>query len=50
MLGTTTEVRGLTADDLPSVRALLDRDPGVNVFLRYRVDSTALRDRDRAHV
>ena len=45
MLGTTTAVRGLTADDLPSVRALLDRDPGVNVFLRYRVDSTALRDR-----
>jgi len=45
MLGTTTGVRGLTADDLPSVRALLDRDPGVNVFLRYRVDSTALRDR-----
>ncbi|HUS22395.1 MAG TPA: GNAT family N-acetyltransferase [Aeromicrobium sp.] len=45
MLGTTTGVRGLTADDLASVRALLDRDPGVNVFLRYRVDSTALRDR-----
>ena len=45
MLGTTTGVRGLTTDDLPSVRALLDRDPGVNVFLRYRVDSTALRDR-----
>ena len=45
MLGTTTAVRGLTADDLASVRALLDRDPGVNVFLRYRVDSTALRDR-----
>jgi predicted GNAT family acetyltransferase len=44
MLGTTTGVRGLTAADLPSVRALLDRDPGVNVFLRYRVDSTALRD------
>jgi predicted GNAT family acetyltransferase len=45
MLGTTTGVRGLTADDLSSVRALLDRDPGVNVFLRYRVDSTSLRDR-----
>jgi predicted GNAT family acetyltransferase len=45
MLGTTSEVRGLTAADLSSVRALLDRDPGVNVFLRYRVDSTALRDR-----
>jgi len=45
MLGTTTGVRGLTADDLASVRALLDRDPGVNVFLRYRVDSTTLRDR-----
>src|SRR5688572_8541179 len=45
MLGTTTGVRGLTTDDLPSVRALLDRDPGVNVFLRYRIDSTALRDR-----
>jgi predicted GNAT family acetyltransferase len=43
MLG-TTGVRGLTADDIASVRALLDRDPGVNVFLRYRVDSTALRD------
>jgi hypothetical protein len=24
---------------------LLDRDPGVNVFLRYRIDTTALRDR-----
>lgn len=45
MLGTTTGVRGLTADDLPSVRALLDRDPGVNVFLRHRVDTTALHDR-----
>ncbi len=45
MLGTTTEVRGLTASDLPSVRALLDRDPGVNVFLRYRVDSSTLHDR-----
>lgn len=44
MLG-TAGVRGLTAHDIPSVRRLLDRDPGVNVFLRYRVDATALRDR-----
>lgn len=44
MLGTTV-VRGLTVDDLASVRALLDRDPGVNVFLRYRIDATSLRDR-----
>jgi predicted GNAT family acetyltransferase len=44
MLGTAA-VRGLTAHDIPSVRTLLDRDPGVNVFLRYRVDTTSLRDR-----
>ncbi|MFL6091133.1 MAG: GNAT family N-acetyltransferase [Aeromicrobium sp.] len=43
MLGTAV-VRGLTAHDIPSVRLLLDRDPGVNVFLRYRIDTTALRD------
>lgn len=45
MLGTTASVRGLTSHDLPMVRALLDRDPGVNVFLRHRVDVTGLRER-----
>lgn len=44
MLGTTS-VRGLTSQDLPAVRTLLDRDPAVNVFLRHRVDLTGLRDR-----
>jgi predicted GNAT family acetyltransferase len=47
MLGTTSVppgLRSLTSQDLPAVRALLDRDPGVNVFLRHRIDSTGLRD------
>jgi predicted GNAT family acetyltransferase len=46
MLGTTSvpRVRSLTSADLPAVRALLDQDPGVNVFLRHRIDSTGLRD------
>jgi predicted GNAT family acetyltransferase len=46
MLGTTSVpgLRCLTSQDLPVVRALLDRDPGVNVFLRHRIDSTGLRE------
>jgi predicted GNAT family acetyltransferase len=46
MLGTTSvpQVRSLTSADLPAVRALLDQDPGVNVFLRHRIDTTGLRD------
>lgn len=46
MLGTTSvpQVRSLTSHDLPAVRALLDQDPGVNVFLRHRIDSTGLRN------
>lgn len=39
---TTSAVRALTARDLPAVRAVLDRDPGVNVFVRHRVDVTGL--------
>jgi len=47
MLGTTSApgLRTLTSEDLPIVRALLDQDPGVNVFLRHRIDTTGLRDR-----
>jgi predicted GNAT family acetyltransferase len=47
MLGTTSVppgLRSLTSRDLPAVRALLDLDPGVNVFLRHRIDTTGLRD------
>jgi len=46
MLGTTSvpQVRSLTSADLPAVRDLLDQDPGVNVFLRHRIDTTGLRD------
>ena len=41
MLQTAT-VRALTARDLPMARAVLDRDPGVNVFVRHRIDATGL--------
>ena len=44
MLG-TTNVRALTADDLPELRRLLDRDPLVNLFVRHRVDLTGLQER-----
>jgi predicted GNAT family acetyltransferase len=47
MLGRTTVptgLRSLTSHDLAAVRELLDRDPGVNVFLRHRIDSNGLRD------
>lgn len=44
MLGTTT-VRALTAQDLPVLRELLDRDPLVNLFVRHRVNLTGLRER-----
>ncbi len=41
----TTNVRALTADDLPALRELLDRDPLVNLFVRHRVDLTGLQER-----
>ncbi len=44
MLG-TTNVRALTADDLPELRRLLDCDPLVNLFVRHRVDLTGLQER-----
>ena len=37
----TTHLRVLTAADLPELRALLDRDPQVNLFVRHRVDLTS---------
>ena len=49
MLQTAT-VRALTARDLPLVRAVLDRDPGVNVFVRHRVDLTGLGEQHSARV
>ncbi|MCW2800202.1 MAG: family N-acetyltransferase [Aeromicrobium sp.] len=45
MLDTTTQLRALTARDLPSLHALLDRDPLVNLFVRNRVDATKLQAR-----
>ena len=41
----TTNVRALTAADLPALRELLDRDPLVNLFVRHRVDLTGLQER-----
>ncbi len=41
----TTHLRVLTAADLPELRALLDRDPQVNLFVRHRVDLTGLQER-----
>ena len=41
----TTSVRALSADDLPALRELLDRDPLVNLFVRHRVDLTGLQER-----
>jgi predicted GNAT family acetyltransferase len=41
----TTNVRALTASDLPALRELLDRDPLVNLFVRHRVDLTGLQER-----
>jgi predicted GNAT family acetyltransferase len=49
MLQTAT-VRALTARDLPTARAVLDRDPGVNVFVRHRVDVTGLGGYHHARV
>lgn len=45
MLDTTTQLRALTARDLPVLHALLDRDPLVNLFVRNRVDATKLQTR-----
>lgn len=45
MLDTTTQLRALTARDLPPLHALLDRDPLVNLFVRNRVDATKLQTR-----
>jgi predicted GNAT family acetyltransferase len=41
----TTNVRALTAADLPALRNLLDLDPLVNLFVRHRVDLTGLQER-----
>lgn len=41
----TTRVRPLTPDDIGPLRALLDRDPMVNLFVRSRVDTSAMRPR-----
>ena len=41
----TTNVRALSAADLPALRELLDRDPLVNLFVRHRVDLTGLQER-----
>lgn len=46
----TTAVRALTTRDLAHARAVLDRDPGVNVFVRHRVDLTGLGSRQQARV
>ncbi len=45
MLDTSTQVRALTAHDLPDLHVLLDRDPLVNLFVRSRVDATRLQAR-----
>ncbi|MRJ76929.1 GNAT family N-acetyltransferase [Aeromicrobium sp. SMF47] len=45
VLRTTTQVRALTPDDLPELRALLDRDRLANLFVRNRVDATGLQTR-----
>ncbi len=45
VLETTTQVRALTADDVPVLRELLDRDPLVNLFVRGRVDASRLQTR-----
>ena len=41
----TTNVRALTASDLPTLRDLLDLDPLVNLFVRHRIDLTGLQER-----
>ncbi len=41
----TTNLRAMTANDLPALRGLLDRDPLVNLFVRHRVDLTGLQER-----
>ncbi len=41
----TTNVRALTAPDIPALRDLLDRDPLVNLFVRHRLDLTGLQER-----
>lgn len=45
MLRTSDAVRVLTARDLPELRRLTDRDPHVNLFVRYRADATRLDPR-----
>lgn len=37
---TTSAVRALTARDLHAARELLDRNPGINAFVRYRLESS----------
>jgi predicted GNAT family acetyltransferase len=39
----TTQLRALTPRDLPTLYALLDRDPQVNLFVRNRIDATRLQ-------
>ncbi|MDN5851588.1 MAG: GNAT family N-acetyltransferase [Actinomycetia bacterium] len=45
MLGTTSGLRALGPDDLPSLRELVQHDPVVNVFVAHRIESTQLQSR-----
>lgn len=45
MLGTTSGLRTLGPDDLPTLRELIHRDPVVNVFVEHRIESTQLQSR-----
>lgn len=45
MLGTTSGLRTLGPDDLPSLRELVRRDPVVNVFVEHRIESSQLQPR-----
>lgn len=45
MLGTASGVRVLTASDLPGLRRLIERDPLVNLFVDYRLQSTRMQPR-----
>lgn len=45
MLGTTSGLRTLGPDDLPTLRELIHRDPVVNVFVEHRIEATQLQPR-----
>src|SRR5690625_3289440 len=45
MLGTTSGLRALGPEDLPSLRELVHLDPVVNVFVEHRIESTQLQAR-----